>query len=287
MKQYLDLLKDIKDNGIEKTDRTGVGTYSLFGKQIRFNLQEGFPLITTKKMFTKGIIVELLWFLRGDTNIQFLHDHNVHIWDEWADKNGELGPVYGYQWRSWPNMVKKGGHPGNAEWLDEYWENEPIDQIRGLIHDLKNNPFSRRHIVTAWNPSNIESMALPPCHCLFQFNVRPSENGTPEYLDCQLYQRSCDVFLGVPFNIASYALFTMMVANVVGMKPGDFIHTFGDVHIYKNHLNQVNEQLSREPYPLPKMVINKNANNIFEYCLEDFTMENYMCHSKISAPIAI
>lgn len=281
MKQYLDLLKDIKDNGLEKTDRTGVGTYSLFGRQIRCNLQEGFPLITTKKMFTKGIIVELLWFLRGDTNIKFLHDHNVHIWDEWADENGDLGPVYGKQWRNWTNMVKKGG------WVDEYYENEPIDQINNLIKDLRNNPFSRRLIVSAWNPIDIPNMSLPPCHCLFQFNVRPDKNGKPEFLDCQLYQRSCDVFLGVPFNIASYALLTMMIANVVGMKPGDFVHTFGDVHIYKNHLEQVNEQLSRDPHPLPTMCINEQVKEIDQYVLEDFVLENYTYHPKIDAPIAI
>lgn len=277
MQQYLDLLRDIKDNGIEKTDRTGVGTYSLFGRQIRCDLSKGFPLLTTKKMFTKGVIVELLWFLKGETNVKFLHEHNVHIWDEWADQNGDLGPVYGKQWRNWV----AGGT------LLPHGKPESIDQISNLINDLKTNPFSRRHIISAWNPADIPKMALAPCHCLVQFNVRPDKDGNPKFLDCQLYQRSCDVFLGVPFNIASYALLTMMIANVVEMEPGDFVHTFGDVHIYKNHVDQVEEQLGRETYPLPTMTVNPEVNDIFGYTLDDFSLTNYKCHPKIEAPIAI
>jgi len=284
---YLELLHYVRHNGVEKEDRTGVGTISQFGAQLRYDLQEGFPLLTTKKMFTRGIIHELLWFLKGETNIQYLLDNDVHIWDEWADENGDLGPIYGHQWRSWPNYVRKGGCIGNTDWIEEYHENEPIDQIKDLIENLKKDPFSRRHIVSAWNPADIPDMALAPCHCLFQFNVRPDKNGDPEFLDCQLYQRSCDIFLGVPFNIASYALFTMMIAQVVGLKAGHFIHTFGDVHVYKNHLDQVDEQLRRDPFPSPRMMINPDVKNIDDFTIGDFKVAGYRCHPKIDAPIAV
>ena len=264
MKQYLDLLREIRDNGVTKTDRTGVGTKSIFGHQMRFNLQDGFPLLTTKKVFLKGIIYELLWFLKGDTNIKFLTDHNVHIWDEWADENGDLGYVYGKQWRSW-----------------EATDGRVIDQISQVVDLIKNHPDSRRILVTAWNPAEIDKMALPPCHCLFQFYVADGK------LSCQLYQRSADTFLGVPFNIASYALLTMMLAQVCGLEPGEFIHTTGDTHIYLNHLEQVNEQLSREPRPLPKMIINPDVKSIFDFKYEDFQLEGYDPYPAIKAPVAI
>ena len=264
MKQYLDLLREIRDNGVTKTDRTGVGTKSIFGHQMRFNLQDGFPLLTTKKVFLKGIIYELLWFLKGDTNIKFLTDNNVHIWDEWADENGDLGYVYGKQWRSW-----------------ETTDGRVIDQISQVVDLIKNHPDSRRILVTAWNPAEIDKMALPPCHCLFQFYVADGK------LSCQLYQRSADTFLGVPFNIASYALLTMMLAQVCDLKPGEFIHTTGDTHIYLNHLEQVNEQLSREPRPLPKMIINPDVKSIFDFKYEDFTLEGYDPYPAIKAPVAV
>lgn len=264
MKQYLDLLKEIRDNGVVKTDRTGVGTKSIFGHQMRFNLQDGFPLLTTKKVFLKGIIYELLWFLKGDTNIKFLTDHNVHIWDEWADENGDLGYVYGKQWRSW-----------------ETTDGRVIDQISQVVDLIKNHPDSRRILVTAWNPAEIDKMALPPCHCLFQFYVADGK------LSCQLYQRSADTFLGVPFNIASYALLTMMLAQVCGLEPGEFIHTTGDTHLYLNHLDQVDEQLSREPRPLPKMIINPDVKSIFDFKYEDFKLEGYDPWPTIKAPIAV
>ena len=264
MKQYLDLLREIRDNGVTKTDRTGVGTKSIFGHQMRFNLQDGFPLLTTKKVFLKGIIYELLWFLKGDTNIKFLTDHNVHIWDEWADENGDLGYVYGKQWRSW-----------------EATDGRVIDQISQVVDLIKNHPDSRRILVTAWNPAEIDKMALPPCHCLFQFYVADGK------LSCQLYQRSADTFLGVPFNIASYALLTMMLAQVCGLESGEFIHTTGDTHIYLNHLEQVNEQLSREPRPLPKMIINPDVKSIFDFKYEDFQLEGYDPYPAIKAPVAV
>lgn len=264
MKQYLDLLREIRDNGVTKTDRTGVGTKSIFGHQMRFNLQDGFPLLTTKKVFLKGIIYELLWFLKGDTNIKFLTDNNVHIWDEWADENGDLGYVYGKQWRSW-----------------EATDGRVIDQISQAVDLIKNHPDSRRILVTAWNPAEIDKMALPPCHCLFQFYVADGK------LSCQLYQRSADTFLGVPFNIASYALLTMMLAQVCGLEPGEFIHTTGDTHIYLNHLDQVNEQLSREPRPLPKMIINPDVKSIFDFKYEDFKLEGYDPYPAIKAPVAV
>ncbi len=249
---------------MEKRDRTGTGTRSIFGHQMRFDLAAGFPLVTTKKLHLKSIIYELLWFLRGDTNIHWLQDHGVTIWDEWADADGELGPVYGHQWRSWPTA--QGG---------------TIDQIANLIRDIKTNPDSRRLIVTAWNPADVPRMALPPCHCLFQFYVAEGR------LSCQLYQRSADIFLGVPFNIASYALLTLMVAQVTGLKPGEFVHSFGDAHLYLNHLDQAEEQLSRKPYPLPVMRLNPAVTDIFGFRYEDFTLENYQAHPSIKAPIAV
>ena len=264
MKQYLDLLREIKENGVVKTDRTGVGTKSIFGHQMRFNLQDGFPLLTTKKVFLKGIIYELLWFLKGDTNIKFLTDHNVHIWDEWADENGDLGYVYGKQWRSW-----------------ETTDGRVIDQISQVVDLIKNHPDSRRILVTAWNPAEIDKMALPPCHCLFQFYVADGK------LSCQLYQRSADTFLGVPFNIASYALLTMMLAQVCGLQPGEFIHTTGDTHLYLNHMEQVDLQLSREPRPLPKMIINPDVKSIFDFKYEDFQLVDYDPYPAIKAPIAV
>ena len=264
MKQYLDLMRTILDEGHYKADRTGTGTYSIFGYQMRFDLQKGFPLLTTKKLHLRSIIYELLWFLRGDTNIQYLHDHNVTIWDEWADENGDLGPVYGKQWRSW-----------------EAPDGRVIDQITSLIEQIKRNPDSRRLMVSAWNPADVDQMALPPCHTMFQFYVSNGE------LSCQLYQRSADVFLGVPFNIASYALLTMMVAQVCGLKPKDFVHTFGDAHIYSNHVEQAKLQLSREPRPLPQMRINPSVNSIFDFQYEDFTLENYDPHPHIKAEVAV
>lgn len=264
MHQYLDLLRHVLDHGVKKEDRTGVGTLSVFGYQLRFDLAAGFPVLTTKKIHLKSVIYELLWFLRGDTNINYLHDHGVTIWDEWADANGNLGPVYGYQWRSWPTPA-----------------GETIDQISNLIAQIKRNPDSRRLIVSAWNVADIDQMKLPPCHCLFQFYVA---NGR---LSCQLYQRSADLFLGVPFNIASYALLTMMIAQVCDLQPGEFIHTLGDTHIYLNHLDQVHLQLSREPYPRPRMVINPAVRSIFDFTYSDFKLENYQSHPTIKAPIAV
>ncbi len=264
MRQYLDLLRHVREHGIDKPDRTGVGTRSWFGHQMRFDLQDGFPLVTTKKMFVKGIIHELLWFLAGDTNVRYLQEHGVRIWDEWAREDGELGPVYGAQWRSWP--APNGEH---------------IDQISQLVERLQHDPHSRRHIVSAWNVAEIPNMALAPCHCLFQFYVAENK------LSCQLYQRSADVFLGVPFNIASYALLTMMLAHVTGLKPGEFVHTFGDVHIYRNHFEQVDLQLSRDPYPLPEMRINPSVASIFQFTYEDFELAGYQHHPAIKAPIAV
>jgi thymidylate synthase len=264
MKQYLDLMRTILDEGHYKADRTGTGTYSIFGYQMRFDLQKGFPLLTTKKLHLRSIIYELLWFLRGDTNIQYLHDHNVTIWDEWADENGDLGPVYGKQWRSW-----------------EAPDGRVIDQITSLIEQLRRNPDSRRLIVSAWNPADVDQMALPPCHTMFQFYANDGQ------LSCQLYQRSADVFLGVPFNIASYALLTMMVAQVCGLKAKDFVHTFGDAHIYSNHVEQAKLQLSRDPRPLPQMRINPEVKDIFDFQYEDFTLENYDPHPHIKAEVAV
>lgn len=264
MKQYLDLMQHVLDNGTQKHDRTGTGTISLFGYQMRFNLQEGFPMVTTKKLHLKSIIHELIWFLKGDTNIKYLKDNGVRIWDEWADENGNLGPVYGSQWRSWP--TPNGGH---------------IDQITQIINTIKNNPDSRRIIVSAWNVAEIENMALPPCHAFFQFYVADGK------LSCQLYQRSADIFLGVPFNIASYALLTMMVAQVCGLEAGDFIHTFGDAHIYNNHLEQVKLQLSRDPKPLPTMKINPEVKDIFDFKFEDFELLNYEAHPHIKGIVAV
>ncbi len=264
MQQYHDLLQHILDNGAVKTDRTGTGTKSVFGYQMRFNLQEGFPMVTTKKVHLRSIIHELLWFLTGDTNIKYLKDNGVRIWDEWADKDGNLGPVYGSQWRSWP--TPNGGS---------------IDQIQKIIEQIKNTPDSRRIIVSAWNVAEVENMALPPCHAFFQFYVADGK------LSCQLYQRSADTFLGVPFNIASYALLTMMVAQVCGLEAGDFIHTLGDAHLYSNHLEQANLQLSRDIRPLPTMKINPGVKDIFDFKFEDFTVENYDPHPHIKAAVAV
>jgi thymidylate synthase len=264
MKQYLDLLRHIRENGVMKEDRTGTGTQSVFGYQMRFDLSEGFPLLTTKKVHLKSIIYELLWFIAGDTNVRYLQDHGVTIWDEWADPNGDLGPVYGHQWRSWPDP--KGG---------------VIDQLSMVIDTIKRNPNSRRMLVTAWNPAEVDQMALPPCHCLFQFYVADGK------LSCQLYQRSADVFLGVPFNIASYALLTMMVAQVCGLEPGEFVHTTGDTHIYRNHFGQVATQLAREPRPLPRMRLNPEVRSIFDFKYEDFTLEGYDPWPAIKAPVAV
>jgi thymidylate synthase len=264
MQQYLGLLQHILDNGVHKSDRTGTGTTSCFGYQMRFDLQKGFPLVTTKKVHLRSIIHELLWFLKGETNIRYLKENNVSIWDEWADKEGELGPVYGKQWRSWE------GRDGRV-----------VDQVTELIQQIKKSPDSRRLIISAWNVTDLPEMALMPCHTMFQFYVA---NGK---LSCQLYQRSADVFLGVPFNIASYALFTMMVAQVCDLQPGEFIHTFGDVHIYSNHMEQVKLQLSRNPYPLPTMHLNTSIKNIFDFVYDDFKLENYQCHSGIKAPVAV
>ncbi|MAW65025.1 MAG: thymidylate synthase [Flavobacteriales bacterium] len=264
MKQYLDLMQHVLDHGVEKSDRTGTGTKSVFGYQMRFDLSKGFPLVTTKKCHLKSIIHELLWFLQGDTNIEYLKENGVRIWDEWADENGNLGPVYGYQWRSWPSA--SGKH---------------VDQITQLVNQIKSNPDSRRLIVSAWNVGEIENMALPPCHAFFQFYVA---NGK---LSCQLYQRSADIFLGVPFNISSYALMTMMIAQVCDLELGDFIHTFGDAHIYSNHFEQANLQLSRETRTLPNMKINPKIKNIFNFKFEDFELTDYNPHPHIKAPVAI
>lgn len=264
MQQYLDLLQHILNNGVQKNDRTGTGTISSFGYQMRFNLKDGFPLVTTKKLHLKSIIHELLWFIRGETNIAYLKENGVRIWDEWADGNGELGPVYGKQWRSWEGANGK-----------------TVDQVSELIGQIKNNPDSRRLIISAWNVADLPEMALMPCHTLFQFYVAEGK------LSCQLYQRSADVFLGVPFNIASYSLLTMMIAQVCNLEPGEFIHTFGDVHIYNNHLEQVHLQLSRKPLPLPTMKLNAEVKNIFDFKYEDFSLENYQFHPPIKAPVAV
>jgi len=264
MHPYLDLLRHVRDHGVEKHDRTGTGTRSVFGYQLRFDLAAGFPLVTTKKIHLKSVIHELLWFLQGNTNIKYLNDHGVRIWNEWADADGELGPIYGHQWRSWRGA-----------------NGETVDQISDVVAQIRKNPDSRRLIVSAWNVAELGRMALPPCHCFFQFYVADGR------LSCQLYQRSADLFLGVPFNIASYALLTMMMAQVTDLQPGEFIHTLGDTHIYLNHLEQVELQLAREPYPLPRMVISPAVRSIFDFTYEDFTLENYHCHPTIKAPIAV
>lgn len=264
VKQYLALMRHVLDHGSKKTDRTGVGTKSVFGHQMRFALSEGFPLVTTKKIHLKSVIHELLWFLAGDTNIRYLQENGVKIWDEWADANGDLGPVYGYQWRTWPAP-----------------DGRVIDQISGAVETIKTNPDSRRIIVTAWNPADVERMKLPPCHCLFQFYVSEGK------LSCHLYERSADIFLGVPFNIASYALLTMMTAQVCRLEPGDFVHTFGDAHLYLNHLDQANLQLSRKPYPLPKMNLNPDVKSIFEFKYDDFALVDYQHHPHIKAAVAV
>jgi thymidylate synthase len=264
VKQYLDLMRHVRENGVFKQDRTGTGTYSTFGWQMRFDLAQGFPVVTTKKLHLRSIIHELLWFLKGETNIRYLKENNVSIWDEWADEAGELGPVYGYQWRSWP--TPDGGH---------------IDQIAQLLTQIRKNPDSRRLIVTAWNPADVERMALPPCHCLFQFYVAEGR------LSCQLYQRSADIFLGVPFNIASYALLTLMVAQVTGLQPGSFVHSFGDAHLYANHLEQTDLQLSRQPRALPRMRLNPAVTDLFAFRYEDFVLEGYDPHPHIAAPVAV
>ena len=264
MKQYLDLMRHVRDHGITKTDRTGTGTKSVFGYQMRFALNEGFPVVTTKKLHLRSIIHELLWFLKGDTNIRYLKENGVSIWDEWADENGDLGPVYGAQWRSWPAP-----------------DGRQIDQISQLIEQIRATPDSRRLLVSAWNPAEVDNMALPPCHCLFQFNVADGR------LSCQLYQRSADIFLGVPFNIASYALLTLMIAQVTDLEPGDFVHTFGDAHLYLNHLEQVDLQLSREPLPLPVMKLNPDIRSVFDFRYEDFELQGYESHPHIKAPVAV
>ena len=264
MKAYLELLNHIIDTGVRREDRTGTGTIGCFGYQMRFDLSEGFPVLTTKKLHLKSIIHELLWFLNGDTNIKYLKDNGVRIWDDWADENGDLGPVYGYQWRSWPNP-----------------DGSSTDQIEKLVDQIKTNPYSRRHVVSAWNPSFIDEMALPPCHCLFQFHVNEGK------LNCQLYQRSADTFLGVPFNIASYSLLTMMIAQVCDLEPGEFIHSFGDVHLYTNHLEQAKEQLKRTPGKLPQMKINPKVKNLLDFTYEDFELVDYVAEPNIKAPIAV
>ena len=264
MKQYLDLMRHVREHGVRKEDRTGTGTLSVFGYQMRFDLSAGFPLVTTKKCHLRSIIHEVLWFLQGDTNVRYLHENKVTIWDEWADEDGNLGPVYGYQWRSWPTA--DGRH---------------IDQISQVIDQIRNTPDSRRLIVSAWNVGEIDNMALPPCHAFFQFYVADGR------LSCQLYQRSADIFLGVPFNIASYALLTMMIAQVTGLQPGDFVHTLGDAHLYSNHLEQADLQLSRTPFPLPRMKINPDVTSIFDFRFEDFELLNYESHPHIKAPVAV
>ncbi|MGE0653305.1 MAG: thymidylate synthase [Alphaproteobacteria bacterium] len=264
MKQYLDLLQHVLDHGADRGDRTGTGTRSVFGHQMRFDLTRGFPVTTTKKLHLKSIIHELLWFLAGDTNVKYLHENGVTIWDEWADENGDLGPIYGSQWRSWPAP-----------------DGRSIDQIANLLQQIRTNPNSRRLIVSAWNPAEVDVMALPPCHCLFQFYV------SEDRLSCQLYQRSADIFLGVPFNIASYALLTLMVAQVTGLKPGDFVHTLGDAHLYHNHFDQAREQLARKPKALPTMRINPAVDDLFAFRYEDFSLENYVADANIRAPIAV
>lgn len=264
MQQYLDLMEHIRDHGVDRGDRTGTGTRSVFGHQMRFDLQKGFPLLTTKKLHVRSIFVELLWFLRGDTNIQYLKDHKVRIWDPWADAEGNLGPVYGHQWRSWP--TPDGGH---------------VDQITRLLDSLKNNPNSRRHLVCAWNVGQLDEMALPPCHCLFQFYVADGK------LSCQLYQRSADVFIGVPFNIASYALLTHMIAQVCGLEVGEFVHTFGDAHLYLNHMEQVEEQLQRTPTARPRLVLNPDIDDLFAFTIDDIEIAEYVAAPHISAPVAV
>ena len=268
MQQYLDLLRHVRDNGVYREDRTGTGTYSSFGHQLRFNLADGFPLVTTKRVVMRLVTHELLWFLMGSTNIKYLLEHNVHIWDEWADEDGNLGPVYGSQWRSWPSSNKEP-------------EGGSIDQIEAVVASIKTNPSSRRHIVSAWNVAEVDTMALPPCHTLFQFYVADGK------LSCQLYQRSADLFLGVPFNIASYALLTMMMAQVCDLEPGDFVHTFGDTHLYSNHLEQADLQLSRQPRPLPTMKLNPAVKDIFGFAIDDFELCGYEPHGTIKAPIAV
>ncbi len=270
MHQYLTLLQHIVDNGVIKTDRTGTGTKSCFGYQMRFNLQDGFPLVTTKKLHVKSIIHELLWFLKGDTNIRYLKENQVRIWDEWADENGDLGPVYGKQWRSWQ------GNDGTV-----------TDQVKEALHQIKNNPDSRRIIISAWNVGELSQMALMPCHVLFQFYVTPATAYNRAKLSCQLYQRSADVFLGVPFNIASYALLTMMMAQVCDLDAGEFIHTFGDVHLYSNHYEQASLQLTRHPFDLPTIKLNPEIKDIFQFTFDDFKLENYSCHPSIKAPVAV
>ncbi|MDA0786464.1 MAG: thymidylate synthase [Proteobacteria bacterium] len=264
MQQYLDLMRHVRDNGTKRTDRTGTGTLSAFGHQMRFDLSAGFPLVTTKKIHMKSVIYELLWFLKGDTNVKYLNDNGVSIWNEWADPDGDLGPVYGHQWRSWP--TPDGGR---------------IDQIRNLLDQIRNRPDSRRLIVSAWNVADVDTMALPPCHCLFQFYVADGK------LSCQLYQRSADIFLGVPFNIASYALLTMMVAQVTNLEVGEFIHTFGDAHLYLNHLEQADAQLERAPYPLPQLTLNPDIDDLFAFDYDDFTLDGYRFHPHIPAKVAV
>ena len=264
MKQYLDLLRLVREQGVPRSDRTGVGTIGIFGHQLRFDLANGFPLLTTKKLHVKAIVHELLWFLSGSTNIRYLQENGVGIWDEWADEAGELGPVYGKQWRSWSAP-----------------DGRSIDQVARLLHGLKNDPFSRRHIVSAWNPAEVDDMALPPCHCLFQFHVAEGR------LSCQLYQRSADVFLGVPFNIASYALLTLMIAQVTGYAPGEFIHSFGDTHLYNNHFEQADIQLQRTPHPLPRISINPDVRSLFDFVYDDFRVEDYRPHPAIKAEVAV
>jgi thymidylate synthase len=310
MKQYLDLLKHIIDNGVDKGDRTGTGMCEVFGAQLRFDLSEGFPLVTTKKMFLKGIIHELLWFLKGDTNIKYLQDNGVKIWDAWADENGELGPVYGSQWRNWPKWEQPALQDGDYYHLGSH-QRVPIDQIANLIEEIKTKPNSRRMIVTAWNPAQVDDMALPPCHMMMQFNVEPyrPRNFDQQVIDdlvyeaevadgrrslvkagrlnCQLYQRSADMFLGVPFNIASYALLTKMIAQVCGLNPGTFVHTFGSAHIYHNHMEQVEKQLAREPHALPRMEINPEVTDIDSFKYKDFSLVDYTHEPGIKAPIAV
>ena len=264
MKQYLELLRHIRHTGVFKSDRTGTGTYSVFGPQMRFDLNAGFPLVTTKRLFMKGIVHELLWFIRGDTNVRSLQEQDVHIWDEWADENGELGPVYGHQWRSWPTP-----------------DGQTVDQLSWVVDEIRRNPDSRRLIVSAWNVAEVPKMALPPCHALFQFYVAEGR------LSCQLYQRSADMFLGVPFNIASYALLTLMIAQVTGLQPGEFVHTLGDAHLYANHIEQADRQLARQPLPLPQLKLNADVRSLFDFRYEDIELENYQYHKGIRAPIAV